>query len=102
MNKLKALSIILIAVASVPASYAMDINSRMIPHELNNDITHMRLNAMMSKEKTAQKDRLGKHTIGSAFNDDCSMSIGAPPVNGWLHQKPQPIVITGPVINKCR
>ena len=73
---------------------------RPMSNDVNNSITHMRLQAMMSKDKK-DNDPLGKQTMGSTFNDDCTLSIGNNEAQGLL-SKPQDIIITGPVINKCR
>ena len=62
----------------------------------------MRLNAMLNKTKNPDQDPLNRKTIGSTFNDDCTLNIGNNLSNQGLLSKPQPIIITGPVINKCR
>lgn len=89
---------------SLPAAFADedDINPRMMPNNTNNQINHMRLNALVNKTKNSDQDPLNRKTIGSTFNDDCTLNIGNNLSNQGLLSKPQPIIITGPVINKCR
>lgn len=89
---------------SLPTGFADedDINIRMMPNNANNQINHMRLNALVNKTKNPDQDPLKRKTIGSTFNDDCTLNIGNNLSNQGLLSKPQPIIITGPVINKCR
>ena len=81
---------------------ADEINIRMMPNKVNNEISHMRLQAIMSKGDHKQ-DLLGRqNNMGSVFGDDCNLNIGNSTGNEGLLSKPQSIIITGAVVNKCR
>jgi len=81
-------------------SKAEELNTRMLSNKVNNDITHIRLQALLSKNSP---DPLGSQkNFGSVFGDDCNMNIGNSTGGQGLLSKPQTIIITGPVVNKCR
>jgi len=83
---------------------AEEINTRMLPNDVNNSITHMRLEAILVKNQVNKKpDLLGSQkNYGSVFSDDCNIDIGNNTNNQSILSKPQTIIITGPVVNKCR
>lgn len=83
------------------STVAEELNVRMMPNKVSNEISHMRLQALMTKGK--KQDPLGSQkNYGSVFGDDCNMNIGNSTGGQGLLSKPQSIIITGPVVNKCR
>ena len=101
---MKAIQIGLLIIINVLGWYsngtAEELNSRMLPNKVNNEITHIRLQALVSKERN---DPLASQKqLGSVFGDDCNMNIGNNTGGQGLLSKPQTIIITGPVVNKCR
>jgi len=81
---------------------AQEINIRMLPNKVKNDITHIRLQSILSKDKKKADPLGGKQTRNGFYNEDCSLNIGNNITGQSLLSKPQTIIITGPVINRCR
>ena len=82
--------------------FADEINVRMMPNKVNNEISHMRLQALLSKSGK-KPDPLGNQaSMGSVFSKDCNLNIGNSTGKEGLLSKPQSIIITGAVVNKCR
>jgi len=105
MKKIRIVSLCSAAIVSTFAlnvCNAEELNMRMLPNSVNNDITHLRLQALLQKDSN-KLDPLGSQTnLGSTFGDDCNMNINNNTGGQGLLSKPQSIIITGPVVNKCR
>ena len=104
MSRLLAIQISIIAgvLMGTCAANAEELNVRMMPNNVSNQISHMRLQALLSKDANKQDPLGSQKNYGSVFGDDCNLNVGNSTGGQSLLSKPQTIIITGPVVNKCR